>query len=95
MWSPNGYQVGGNGERVNESLQSGSAGAGGLAERDDHGIATPDNPARWADLKAMGSSRLPSSAEAAIRRFRATGFPHAVIEEAMGHKVGGQVERPI
>jgi integrase len=23
----------------------------------------------------------------------ATGFPHAVIEEAMGHKVGGQVER--
>ena len=22
--------------------------------RDDHGIATPDNPARWDDLKAMG-----------------------------------------
>jgi hypothetical protein len=22
--------------------------------RDDHGIAMPDNPARWVDLKAMG-----------------------------------------
>jgi integrase len=59
-------------------------------------------------LKRMNSAATEKWVDAADKRpitahgFRATfrtwaeevtGFPHAVIEEAMGHKVGGQVER--
>ena len=36
--------------------------------RDEHGIAMPDNPARWADLKAMGFDAPPTSAMAVIHR---------------------------
>ena len=49
---------------------------------------------RWVDT----SSRRPITAHGFRATFRtwaeeATGFPHAVIEEAMGHQVGTQVER--
>jgi integrase len=39
--------------------------------RDDHGIAMPDNPARWADLKAMGFE-----APAQLTRGRHPSLPH-------------------
>jgi hypothetical protein len=39
--------------------------------RDDHGIAMPDNPARWADLKAMGFE-----APARLTRGRHPSLPH-------------------
>ncbi len=49
---------------------------------------------KWVDA----SDERPITAHGFRATFRtwaeeATGFPHAVIEEAMGHKVGGQVER--
>jgi integrase len=49
---------------------------------------------KWLDP----SDKRPITAHGFRATFRtwaeeATGFPHAVIEEAMGHKVGGQVER--
>jgi len=39
--------------------------------RDDHGIAMPDNPARWADLKAMGFEPPPQ-----LSRGRHPSLPH-------------------
>src|SRR5271155_2329702 len=49
---------------------------------------------KWVDL----ADRRPITAHGFRATFRTwaeevTGFPHAVIEEAMGHKVGGKVER--
>jgi integrase len=49
---------------------------------------------KWVD----STDKRPITAHGFRATFRtwaeeATGFPHAVIEEAMGHKVGGQVER--
>ena len=49
---------------------------------------------KWVDV----SDKRPITAHGFRATFRTwaeevTGFPHAVIEEAMGHKVGGQVER--
>jgi integrase len=42
--------------------------------RDDHGIAMPDNPARWADLKAMGFE-----APAQLTRGRHPSLPHELL----------------
>jgi integrase len=49
---------------------------------------------KWLDA----DDRRPITAHGFRATFRTwaeevTGFPHAVIEEAMGHQVGGQVER--